>query len=128
MTDTALANTPEAFKNGDLVDETRMPAGAVIVHAKKKIPATVWLEGRAYRALPPKALVGIALAKKMEAAGEDVEKILTELESWLISIFGKTQAPAIMTRLGDGDDDLDLPDVIELLSKIAEKATGNPPT
>jgi hypothetical protein len=94
----------------------------------KRVPFNVTLVGIGYRALPPKALISVAMGKKLQAAGSDIDKIISELEGWLSSIFGRKVSPDIMARLQDPDDDIDLKDIMELIKKLSEQATGNPTT
>jgi len=42
--------------------------------------------------------------------------------------FGKKEGAAVIKRFDDPEDDLDIIHISELISKVAELATGNPTT
>lgn len=122
---TTLVDDPE------VVPTSELPAaddGIIRVEGARRTqkPANVELVGERYRALPMKALVALEIQKKFGDADGDPEKTIAVLERWLMSVFGRTQTPAIMNRLKDPADDLDLPDVMDLLQQLMARTTGNP--
>jgi hypothetical protein len=102
--------------------------GVLVITASrdKKKPHNVLLVGVPYKALPMKALVAVEMGKRLEAADKDMDQVIVALTGWMAAIFGRTQAPQIMARLKDPNDDLDLPDVMEVIKALSKKATKNP--
>lgn len=101
---------------------------AIVVDVAPRVPHNVVLGGQPYRALPMKMLTAVNLGKKLEAAGENTDKLLYELESFVGTIFGRgsEQTRAIMARMEDPEDGLDLPHVMDLVQKLIERTTKNP--
>lgn len=100
----------------------------IVIVGTPRTSVNVTLVGRQYRALRPKALVAIDFGNKLKnASGKDGDT-LRELETWIGEIFGRHEVEGIMHRLHDKEDDLDLPDIMELIKVLMAKATGNPPT
>jgi hypothetical protein len=89
-------------------------------------PFNVELVGVQYRALPMKALVAVSMGKKMQEQGNDINKLMESLGTWVNALFGRKNGPAIMERLTDPADELDLPDVMEVIKQMTKKATANP--
>lgn len=94
----------------------------------EKKPFDVILAGIEYKALPPKALVAVAMSKRLKNLKDDPDSIISELTDFFAGVFGPKTAEAVMARLESPTDDLDLPHVFQLIKLMQEKATGNPTT
>lgn len=88
----------------------------------------VKLVGVEYTIKPPKGSLAIVLAKKMQASQEDPDGLMRALGDWLTVGFGKAESKAILKRLEDPEDALDLVHIMSLMEKVSEAATGNPTT
>lgn len=98
----------------------------IVIEAEAREPFGVSLVGEEYLVTPPKSTIALALAARAKEAGEDGAKIREELDDWVRLAFGKKQAAKVIERLDDGEDDLDLPHIMELMQKLAEAATSDP--
>jgi len=103
-----------------------MAKNRIIIEAEPREPFPVSLVGEEYLVTPPKSTIALALAARAKAAGEDPEKVREELDGWVLIAFGKKQAVKVQARLGDADDDLDLPHIMTLMQKLAEAVTPDP--
>lgn len=103
-------------------------AKRIVIDAGDTTDIPVNLVGVEYLVNPPKATVAIALAQRIEESRENPGALLDELHGWVRAAFGKKQAKAIIERLGDPDDRLDIPHIVQLMQKITEAATGDPTT
>jgi hypothetical protein len=90
-------------------------------------PITVNLIGHAYVAHPPKTLLAMKLAEGMDGS-TDPAFILERLRKYLDLTFGKKEAGAIMKRLEEPEDELDVRHIMQLMEKITEVTTGTPTT
>lgn len=84
----------------------------------------VELVGVKYQLRPPKAAFGLKLAAADQNDQGAMARLVTE---WIQAAFGD-QAEAVMARLDDYDDDLDLMHLMELMQLVMERVTGNPTT
>ena len=98
----------------------------IVISAAPRKAIPVSLVDEEYLVTPPKSTIALALAERAKAAGEDAGKVREEIDSWILSAFGKKQAPKIAARLDDAEDDLDLPHIMELMQKLAEAVTPDP--
>lgn len=105
-----------------------MTANRIVIDAEPRKAFPVQLVGEEYLVTPPKSTVALALARKAKEAGDDAAVVEKELHNWVRIAFGKKQAVKVIARLADGDDDLDLPHIMQLMQKLAEAATGDPTT
>jgi len=103
-----------------------MTAPRIVVAAKPRKPISAELVGVDYLVTPPKSTVAIAIAERAKGADNDPGALMAELNNWITIAFGKTQAKKVLARLQDPADELDVPDVMELMQKIAEAVTPNP--
>jgi hypothetical protein len=101
---------------------------AITIDAAPREQITVHLVGKPYLLTPPKAALGITLAKKATAAqaSGDIDSIWGEIMGWLTMAVGQKQATDIQARLDDNDDDLDVIHVIEVMEKVIEAVTDSP--
>ena len=100
----------------------------ITIPGKTRKSIDIELVGTKYTVRPPKASVAVFLSQALKDAGEDAEKLLDGLEKWNLVLFGKEIGPKVTERLKDPDDDLDIPDVVELISAVMEASGENPTT
>lgn len=100
----------------------------ITIPGKTRKSIDIDLVGTEYTVRPPKASVAVFLSQALKDAGEDAEKLLDGLEKWNLVLFGKEIGPKVTERLKDPDDDLDIPDVVELISAVMETSGENPTT
>lgn len=100
----------------------------ITIPGKTRKSIDIELVGTEYTVRPPKASVAVFLSQAIKDAGEDAEKLLDGLEKWNLVLFGKEIGPKVTERLKDPDDDLDIPDVVELISAVMEASGENPTT
>lgn len=100
----------------------------ITIPGKARKSITVELVGTEYKVRPPKTAVAIFLSQALKDAGEDAEKLIDGLSKWCRVLFGKETGAEVTTRLKNPADDLDIPDLTELISAVMEEAGENPPT
>ena len=100
----------------------------ITIPGKIRKSITVELVGTEYKVRPPKTAVAIFLSPALKDAGEDAEKIFDGLSKWCRVLFGKETGAEVIARLKDPADDLDVPDLTDLISAVMEEAGENPPT
>lgn len=88
----------------------------------------VELVGTEYKVRPPKASVAVFLSQALKDAGEDAEKLIEALAKWNHVLFGKEVGSEVTKRLKSPTDDLDIPDIVELITAVMEESGGNPTT
>lgn len=95
----------------------------------------VRLVGVEYEIRPPKMWAAMRTTQKLQglAAGEDMSPeaigdAVEAMESWLRGSTTAQDADAILARLDDRDDALDLTHLAELIEKVTEATTGDPTT
>lgn len=103
-------------------------ARRIVIAANPVEPITVELIGKEYIVEPPKAVLGVLMAQRLEQAGDDVDKVFEELGGWLTAAMGEKQSKKVMERLRDPDDKLDIPHISSLMRQLTEEVAGNPTT
>lgn len=102
------------------------------ITATPREPITIDLVGIEYVIDPPKSTYGIKLARRAKemAKMSDAEKGDTDefevIEGWVEKAFGPRQAPKVLERLMDDEDDLDIPHIMNLIEQLAELVTDTP--
>lgn len=91
-------------------------------------PITVDLGGTRYTVRPIKGALGIALGQRMKSVKGDAGKLRETVEHLVEMIFGKSEAPGVLSRLDDPEDALDFQHVLELMNALVERSTGSPTT
>lgn len=91
---------------------------------RKKIP--VDLVGVRYEVLPPKGALALQLGIQTKKAGDDPGAAWAMVESWVERGFGKANARKIKARLDDDGDDLDISHLMQLMTVLMERLSGNP--
>ena len=105
-----------------------MPTRRISVVAAPREEITVDLVGKEYLIKPPKAMLGLAIAEAGKNAGEDPTAIVHAMNDWIISAFGPKEGKKVIARLNSADDDLDLPEVMDLMQQLTGEATPDPTT
>jgi hypothetical protein len=100
----------------------------ITIPGKTRKSITVELVGTEYKVRPPKTAVAIFLSQALKDAGEDSEKLIDGLAKWCYVLFGKEIGTEVVKRLKNPADDLDIPDLTDLISAVMEEAGENPPT
>lgn len=100
----------------------------ITIPGKSRKSIDVELVGTEYKVRPPKASVAVFLSQALKDAGEDAEKLIEALAKWNIVLFGKEVGPGVTKRLKSATDDLDIPDIVELITAVMEESGGNPTT
>ena len=100
------------------------------INASDREPITIELVGKEYVIDPPKSTYGIKLARRAKelAAGKGDSDGYDMVEGWVRKAFGPRQGEAVLERLMDDDDDLDVPHIMKLIEALAELVTENPTT
>lgn len=93
------------------------------------------LGGANYMVRPLKGYAGMIISRDIQAASDtsnggevDAEAMLNSFEALIDAVFVKSDRPKVRKRLMDGDDDLDLTDIMNALPKLMETQTENPTT
>jgi hypothetical protein len=105
-----------------------MPGRRITVKAAPREPITVDLVGKEYVVNPPKAMLGLAIAEAGKNAGEDPSAMVGAMNEWILASFGKTEGKKVIARLSAQDDDLDLPEIMDLMQQLTAAATPDPTT
>lgn len=100
----------------------------ITIPGKSRNFIDIELVGTEYMVRPPKASVAIFLSQALKDAGEDAEKLVEALAKWNHVMFGKEVGSEVTKRLKSPSDDLDIPDLVELISAVMEDSGGNPTT
>lgn len=100
----------------------------ITIPGKTRKPITVDLVGTEYKVRPPKAAVAVFLSQALKDSGDDAEKMVDGLSKWCHVLFGKETGAEVVKRLKSPADDLDIPDLTDLISAVMGEAGENPPT
>ena len=98
----------------------------ITIPGKSRKFIDVELVGTEYKVRPPKASVAVFLSQALKDAGEDAEKLIEALAKWNHVLFGKEVGSEVTKRLKSPTDDLDIPDIVELITAVMEESGGNP--
>lgn len=96
------------------------------INPKSREKLTVSIAGKEYLGTAPKASYGLALAEQGESSQNDPKAMVAMVQEWLQVVFGEKVGAALWMRTTDPDDELDIPDLMELMEKITEATTGDP--
>ena len=100
----------------------------IVIEGTAPEKTTVNLVGVDYLLTTPKAVLGVNLGKAIKQKNDDPDAQLDALRKWLTAAGGKKQADAIMKRLADAEDLLDLKHIFQLINALVEDETENPTT
>lgn len=95
----------------------------IVIAGKPREKITVDLVGKEYVVRPFKASMGMLMAKQAADAGEDQNKMLEMIDDTVRKLFGEKQAVKIQARLQDEEDELDIPQIFELVQQLSEAST-----
>ena len=98
----------------------------ITIPGKSRKFIDVELVGTEYKVRPPKAAVAIFLSQALKDSGDDAEKLIEGLSKWCRVLFGKETGAEVVKRLKNPADDLDIPDIVELITAVMEESGGNP--
>lgn len=102
-------------------------ADIIIAASARPLPQRVNLVGRTHTFHPVKTWFTMKIAQAAKAAESDPMAMLDALREWLRQGFGDDGAAAILARLDDPADPLDLGDLMRLM-EATMKVDDNPPT
>lgn len=100
----------------------------ITIPGKTRKSITVDLVGTEYKVRPPKSSVAIFLSQALKDSGDDAEKLIEGLSKWCHVLFGKETGAEVVKRLKSPADDLDIPDLTDLITAVMEEAGENPTT
>lgn len=99
---------------------------SIVIAAEPRAKLPVTLVGVEYKVKPPKMSVLAVVAKAAAKGTEDAEAMITHVETLVKLMFGKDEAPKVMARLSDEDDDLDYLHIMKCAEAVMEETTGDP--
>lgn len=92
-------------------------------------PIPVRLIGVDYVAHRPKAMLAVRLGERIQNVDmNDIEEVVNQFGSFLKLTFGSETSAAIMARLEDEDDRLDVHHLLKFVEQITEVVGGRPST
>lgn len=100
----------------------------ITIPGKSRKSIDVELVGTKYKVRPPKTAIAVFLSRSLQDAGDDTEALFEGLSKWCRVLFGKETGSQVMDRLKSPTDDLDIPDLTDLITAVMEEAGGNPTT
>lgn len=100
----------------------------IVIQGKPRKTLTVDLVGEGYKVRVPKAAVSVFLAKDLQSSGDDPEKLQESLARWARVLLGKENGAKVIERMRSASDDLDIPDLVDLITAVMEAGGGNPTT
>lgn len=126
-----MASTKTVKKPQDrLVRAVEPPRPAVIsIDADESDEIPVRLIGVDYTAHAPKGILALQLSKRVEHIDpEDVDALMAEVEEFVRLLFVREEAEAIITRLSDPDDLLDLRHIMKLVNEVTRLVAAGVPS
>jgi len=92
-------------------------------------PIPVRLIGVDYVAHRPKAMLAVRLGERIQNVDmNDIEEVVNQFGAFLKLTFGSETSQAIMARLEDEDDRLDVHHLLKFVEQITEVVGGRPST
>lgn len=99
------------------------------IEAKPREGLPVKLVGQSYTVRPPKASFAIRLAKQAKSLKQDdPDAAMSVLENWLKQAFAAEDYEAVLARMDDPDDELDIEHIAALMEAVTERQMGGNPT
>lgn len=110
-----------------------------IIEAEEVQKLSVSLVGIVYEIMPPKASTTLKIAakamsadkgskKKGKQSAEDLAALATMVDDWVKMTFSREDASAVLDRLSDPNDLLDVEHIVKLVEKLVEKSALARPT
>ena len=110
-----------------LSPQDSLDSDILLIAARKRKRRRVNLVGTVYEFTAPKTWASIGIAQAGKRAEEDPEGMFRAIGEWIVMGFGQEAGAAILGRLSDPEDDLDLDSLMTLIQKVMEaSADGNP--
>lgn len=103
------------------------PPSTLTIEAATRESIPVDLVGKRYSLVPPKTTLAIQVAAAAQSA-EDLPNMMKSLEGWVVAAFGTKSGNAIVKRLYDPNDALDVDHIVQLVQGVMGMQTGNPTT
>jgi len=100
----------------------------ITIPGKSRKSIDVELVGTEYKVRPPKTAIAVFLSHSLQDAGDDTDALFEGLAKWCHVLFGKETGAEVVKRLKNPSDDLDIPDLTDLITAVMEEAGGNPTT
>lgn len=97
----------------------------ITIDAEPVEPLEVTLIGKEYKVIPPKASALMAISDTMKGKEED-DMGLSDIQGFVEILFQKKDVPAVMKRLTDTSDRLDVDHIMKLMEKVMEAVQENP--
>lgn len=97
----------------------------ITIDAEPVEPLEVTLIGKEYKVIPPKASALMAISDTMKGKEED-DMGLNDIKGFVEILFQKKDVPAVMKRLTDTSDRLDVDHIMKLMEKVMEAVQENP--
>lgn len=97
----------------------------ITIDAEPVEPLEVTLIGKEYKVIPPKASALMAISDTMKGKEED-DMTLNDIKGFVEILFQKKDVPAVMKRLTDTSDRLDVDHIMKLMEKVMEAVQENP--
>lgn len=109
--------------------KAKAPTKAPIIDIQDESePISVALVGKTYVAHMPKSMLAIRLGERISGLDtEDVDAIIDSLSEFMRLIFDAADASAILDRLTEPDDRLDIPHLLRLVDRMTEVVANRPP-
>lgn len=118
---------PASWTFADLRAYARSMAD-IVIKGKPRKTLTVDLVGEEYKVRVPKASIAVFLAKDLQSSGDDPEALQESLGRWARVLFGKENGAKVVERMKSPADDLDITDLVDLITAVMEAGGGNPTT
>jgi hypothetical protein len=100
----------------------------IVIQGKPRKTLTVDLVGEEYKVRVPKASIAVFLAKDLQSSGDDPEALQESLGRWARVLFGKENGAKVIERMKSPADDLDITDLVDLITAVMGAGGGNPTT
>lgn len=99
------------------------------IDATPAAPIAVKLVGIEYEFHKPKGALALKIAEvaqRAKSSAANVEDLMDTLTGWLTAASDKETADAIMARMSDSDDLLDIDHVMQLVKALTEAGSKHP--
>lgn len=100
----------------------------IVIEATPRKSYDVSLVGIDYKLTPPKSALALKMANQTRNGADGATDVVDSIYTWVRSAFGPTQSKAIIKRLDDPEDLLDIEHLTQLMQKVMEVMTASPTT
>lgn len=98
------------------------------IQSKPKATVEVPIDGVTFKVKRPKAALALKLAVRSKQMETDPALFQETIDELVDAMFTKADATKIKKRLNSATDDLDVDDIMDLMTKLTEAETGETPT